>query len=89
MRIASEKMGNLSNPPKGYQQEERSGMILEDSESDIKQINLLIRYHGDIRNNARLYSRPSEEALENFTVLYLKELKGIRVKEANKWEKRK
>jgi len=57
-------------------------MILETIEADIGQLKLLIRYHESIAADAKLYSRPSEGALEELTTKYLQELQGIREKEA-------
>jgi len=56
-------------------------MILETIDADVRELKLLIKYHISIFANARLYNRPSEEALEEFTVKYLQELKEIREKE--------
>ena len=58
-------------------------MILETIDADIKQLHLLVRYHDSIAANARLYARPSEGALEELTVKYLQELKGIREVESD------
>ena len=53
-------------------------MILATIEDDIKQIQQLISYHKGIIANAKLYARPTEEALEELTSKYLQELGDIR-----------
>ena len=49
--------------------------ILGTIEDDIKQLSLLVNYHQNIVNDAKLYNRPSEQALEELTVKYLYQLK--------------